>query len=420
MAGPWEQFATPSETTAQKPWEQFAKPEGRSVLGQLTGLDGGERYQTWPERAIREIAGAPKKLIDAAGSAEPGSSELSKNLVGPALETATIASPLKPGIAKSLAKPGAIPTAQELKAAGDAGYKEARGMGVDIKSDSVANMATSLGAKLEQDGINAKLAPNTFSIISELTTPPAGSVATIAGLETARRTLGNAAKQFTNPTEQMAASRAIEHLDDYLSGINAADVLAGDAAGAAKILSQARGNYGAAKRSERLTDELTIADRNADAANSGMNLGNATRQRVKSILNSDKKSSGYSDAELAQLEKVVRGTGPGNIARRIGNMLGGGGGLGTVVTAGVGGMVNPLLAGLPAVGYGMKKLGDASVSRQARIADELIRSRSPLAQSTAPGTQQAISDPKLAAIIRALMASQQQIPMQTPAIVPQQ
>lgn len=410
MAGPWEEYQSAKPVAGDGPWSEYAQKPQRGAVDKLLGLTG-ERYQTWPERAIREMVSVPEKVITAAASAEPGTRELTENLVPASTEAALLASPLKPGVQKTLAKPGPapIPTAAELKEAGSAGYKQARELGVDIKAESVAGMAQSLGAKLEKDGLNAKLAPETFSVISELAAPPAGSVFTIANLETARATLSNAAKNFTNPREKLAADRAIRHLDDYAANINAADVLAGDAKAASRILSDARGNYAASKRSERLTEETERADRSADAANSGMNLGNRIRQRYDTILNSDKKSNGFNEAELAQIEKTVRGTTPGNAMRFAGNLMGGGGGLGAVVSAMAGAAVNPVLAAAPVVGYGLKKLSDASVSRQARIADEMTRSRSPLAQSRpAVEAPPSVNDERIARIVRALMTNQMQ------------
>src|SRR6185437_7641069 len=99
------------------------------------------------------------------------------------------------------------------------------------------------------------------------------------------------------------------------------------------IWSDARGNYAAALRSERLSTAVEKAELQAGGANSGQNIDNATRQQIKSILNSPKSRRGYSGEELRQMQRIVQGTFAGDAARYIGNLLGGGGGLGTVVTA---------------------------------------------------------------------------------------
>ncbi len=418
MAGPWENYqpvAAPETIASMNaPWEQYSVPE---TAKKPFGLG-----DTWPARLAKSIYSG----VTLPGDVVAGKAQLpqSANMPGGeqtgdmsrVMDLATLASPAPPRVAASLAKPvvGA-PSRQELLAAAERGYDTARGTGVEVAPAAVKQMGETISANLEQQGINGKLAPKTFSILSEISKPPPGSTATISNFETIRRTLGNAAKDFQNPTEQLAASKAIQHLDDYLANIPESAVVAGDAAAASKSLGEARGNYAAAKRSEQISDTIEQANLAAKAANSGANIGNATRQRIKSILFSDRKSSGYNADEIDQLSRVVSGTRPGNTARTIGNLLGGGGGLGAAVygLSGASGAIASgqpgvaALAALPIAGYGFKKLSDASVNKQVRILDELIRSRSPLAESMAEqiGQQPKLS-PSRQALIRALLESQ--------------
>lgn len=361
--------------------------------------------ETWPAKLAKSVYSAVTLPGDVmAGKAEVPSSENQGAGMGRVMDLAAIGTPMAPKVAPSMAK-SAIPAAEELKAAGSAGYNAARDMGVELRPASLTSLGEKIGAGLAEKGIDATLAPKTHAIIGKLSAPPADSVVTVSNLETLRRSLGHAAKDFTNPTEQLAAKRALGDLSDFMAAIPAEDVIRGPAAQASKTLKEATGNYAAAKRSEQITDAVGAADLNAAAANSGQNIGNATRQRIKSILASDKKSSGYSTEELAQMEKVVRGTKAGNTARILGNMMGGGGGLGSVVSAAAGAAVAPPLAALPIVGYGLKKASDASVQRQIRLLDEMVRGRSPLGKSTPVPTG---GDAKRAAMIRALMLSNQQ------------
>lgn len=419
MAAPWEAYAAAPE--GDGPWAQYAPAPERGVIDRLTGQTG-ERLQLWPERLARNLASSgasaftlPHDVMTGQAhvpgspdaQAIPGAVPFGSGSGERIADLATLGSPMAPRVLPGLATKAGLPTAEELKAAASSGYDAARGLGVDISSDSVSRSFQTLAQTLEKDGINSKLAPKTFGIISELSAPPTGSVATISNLETVRRSLGHAAQDFLNPTEKMAASRAIKHLDDYLGNIPASDVLAGDAAQASKILSEARGNYAAGKRSAQINGEVDIAEGNAAAANSGQNLGNSTRQRFNSILKSDKKSSGYTDAEIAQMERVRDGTLTGNVTRLAGNLLGGGGGLGSVASAAVGaGALGPAGAAAPAFGYLLKKISDASVNRQVRLLDEMTRARSPLAEASASF---ATPDPiKQQLLLRAFLASEAQ------------
>lgn len=322
----------------------------------------------------------------------------------------TLASLVTPMVPRAV--PGLIggpPTTEALRTAATAGYEKARNMGVDVKPTVVKDMADQAVKGLEDSGVNAKLAPKTFSILSELQSPPEGAVATIANLETVRRTLGNAAKDFNNPTEQLAAKRAIESLDSRLANLSQGDVLAGDATQAAQTLGQARGNYAAAKRAEQISNATESADLGAAAANSGRNIGNQERQKFKSILLSDKQSAGFNEPELAQIERIVRGTGTGNTARFLGNLLGGGGGLGQLggIYAGAmfGGPAGAVAA--PTIGNLARALSNASTNRQVRLLDEMVRSRSPLAEGSETTALTGPQQARRAAIIRALMATQQ-------------
>lgn len=379
---------------------------------------------TWPARLAKSVYSAITLPGDvAAGRAQvPQSANMpggeSTENIGRVTDLAGIATPMAPRAGATIARPvSGPPTAEQLSAAGAAGFDKARGMGVEIRPPAVAESAGALRSTLEKDGINAELAPKTFSILSRLEDPPQGAVAaTIGDFETVRRTLGNAAKDFANPTEQLAAKRSQQHFNDYLSSVPERDVLAGDAAAASQTIREAIANYAAGKRSEKVADAVEAADLSAAAANSGKNIGNAERQKFKSIALSDKQSAGFSPEEMAQIERIVRGTRTGNTLRHVGNFLGGGGGLGQVastgfgaaVGGGVGGPVGAAVGAVasPAIGNIARILSNASTKRQVGILDEMVRSRSPLAQQLGgEGVEQFLSDPKRAAVVRALLES---------------
>lgn len=344
---------------------------------------------TWPAKLAKDVynyATLPGDVVQGKTAPDPSDPAFMARLVG--LSSMGSGVPRAGATIKPTAA-GAAPSVQELETAARSGYNAPAVAELQIRPEAVKNFGGIVAGDLEQKGINAELAPKTFSILNKLADAPEGSFVTASNFDTLRRTLGNAARDFTNPTEQKAASQAIKHLDNYLAELPAQDVAKGDAQSAARILSDARGNYASARRSETVTGAVETADGNAAAANSGQNIGNAIRQRFNSILKSDRASSGFKPEEIAQAERVRDGTLTGNAARFTGNMLGGGGGLGAVVAAGVGGAATAPWGGfgaaLPAVGYGLKKFSDMSVRRQAELLDEMVRSNSPLAQSAGPG-----------------------------------
>jgi hypothetical protein len=269
-------------------------------------------------------------------------------------------------------------------------------------------MAGTLAQGLETKGINATRAPQTHDVISGLANPPAEAVsATIGNIDTARQALGHIAGDHSySATDRKAAEIGKRHIDEYLSSVAAPDVLAGDAASAAKSLKDAQGNYAAKMRSEQITGAQDIAEGNAAAANSGRNIDNAYRQRFNSILKSDKQSYGFSPEELARMESIRNGTLTGNTMRLAGNLMGGGGGFGAAMTAGVGAMYNPMLAATPIAGALLKKGADFSTLRQIKALDEAARLRSPMGQemSAGPTVLTPAEQFRQSALIKALMA----------------
>lgn len=309
------------------------------------------------------------------------------------------------------------PSTAELKAAGDAGYEAARNMDVTYSSQAVADMAKQVRANLESRGIIPEVAPKTFAILEKLESPPEGSVATISGVEAARRAFGHVGQDFNNPTDRGAGKFARGAVDEFLVGRPEGAVRSGPADEAARVIADARGNIAASKRSGSLTGIGDAAELRAAAANSGANTGNAIRQRVASLVTNPKQLSGFTDAERAQLEAVVRGTLPQNLTRAAGNVLGGGGGLGSAVSSAVAGtgaaMVSgqPMMAaaGLaaPVAGAAAKQVSNNLTRRALSAVDEATRMRSPLyrqMEKDAPMTPRSPS--REAANLRLLLLSQ--------------
>lgn len=279
------------------------------------------------------------------------------------------------------------PTTEALYDAASAAYDDPAIKGIVIKPSAFKTWKDTLLAS--NDVVDEDLSPKTFNILKRLDNPPAGSFFDGRSIQSLRRKLGQAAGSV-DATERKAARDAIESLDDFLGSVPKSDVLRGDTAKVSAALEDARGNYAAAKRSDLIEGQMDRATLQAGSANSGMNVDNATRQRLKDILNSDKRKRGFSADELAQMREIVTGSPVQNTARRVGNMLGGGGGIGSMLTstigAGAGGAVGHaggamIGAAIPAtVGYGLKRLSAAMTQADVQRLQELVRSRSPLGQ----------------------------------------
>lgn len=380
---------------ASDPWAAFnpinqkaAPAQERGVMDKLTGASG-PRYQTWPERLVRSVGSSvysaatlPGDVM--AGKIAPDPSD--PHFIERSLDFAGIATPLKPRVATSI-KPVSTPTREMLDASADAGYDAVRASGVEYHPSSVADSMAGLAQGLEARGRSDRRAPETHALIRELGSPPEGAVSVpITGIDIARQELGAIAADHTkSASERAAAEIAKRHLDGYMGSVHPSDVLAGDAPQAAQSLKNAQRDYAAARRSETITDLEQAAERQAARSNSGMNVDNTLRRKVGGILDSEKKSYGFSPEELARIEQINSGTPLGNTLRNTGNALGGGGGMLAAMYGLSGALYNPYIAATPVVGALLKKGGDYVTRRAIDKLDEATRMRSALGEDMASG-----------------------------------
>lgn len=292
-----------------------------------------------------------------------------------------------PGVAKAtVTEPAVIPTAEAIKGASKSGFEAAKNAGVEIAAPAVKEMATGVQQALEQKGIIRELAPNTHAVLEKLANPPEGATATISGLHAARQALGHASKSITSGAEKPASSIAIEALDQFLQAVPPKAVLAGDATAAGSELKAAIGNYASAARAGDVDARLTRAERQAARSGSGSNIDNSIRQKISAILDVPSRTRGFSAPELAQMEKVVRGTPAANVARKIGK-LGVNDGLSLMLHAGAAAGTGGASIPIAVVGTMSRKIAESLTQRQANKLDAMIRARSPLAQSRQPTTR---------------------------------
>lgn len=447
MAGPWEKYAA-APAPEQGPWTAYAAPAAeRPAPKPFNVLPFSEDAQGKVSFDIN--AGLPGALIRAVkapydamtGQFDPMSPEGRQRALETALTISPASTALKagervvPGILTAGKRDVKPPTAAALKDTSRAQYKAAKDTGAEYPGSSMGELSTNVERSLQEDGILGELAPQTFSILKKLSSPPEDSTISILSLDAARKALNRVAGNYANPTEQEAARRVIERLDDFIQRGGESAPMAGAApapgagaaylpgprgateatpeARAAELIKNARGNAAANFRSDRLTGVEDAAELRSSAANSGRNLGNTLRQRLASLLLDPRKSRGFSKDEVDAIRQVVEGTPASNVTRYAGNLLGGGGGIGQAgigvlgATAG-GAMGGPVGAGLgaalPLVGATSRAVSNALTARQVRLLDELIRKRSPLFDEMVRGTPlERVAPERRAALMRALL-----------------
>jgi hypothetical protein len=282
--------------------------------------------------------------------------------------------------------------------------------------------------ELYSRNIHPQRAPETYKALQQLENAPPGSTFTPAGLQTLRETLQDIAQNFNSlGKDQAAASAAIAKVDGFLRELDPKSVMAGGTAPAqvAAQFERGRGNYAAGMRANEISGELDRAttglleraEGRAQAANSGRNTDNNIRSRAASMLEKPKELSGLSAEEIAALEGVRDGGAGRNTLRHVGNLLGGGGGLGQSFSAAVGAGAGGAMAGIPGaavgaavpavVGAGAKSMANHLARKEMQALDEMMRRRSPLYEERVANPEmQIISPEKRAALLRLLSTSQ--------------
>ena len=188
--------------------------------------------------------------------------------------------------------------------------------------------------------------PGTVAAPGQVAPNPWTAVATPRDISSLRREIYEGGAKGS-PTDERAGTVASKIVDRILSRPDPAMLAPGvnprDAATAAMLTARGRGNFGAGYRSRAVTEEVQKAMDTASGQHSGLNFENILRQNLNRARKNEN-FGGFNAAEEAAAEKLIKGTAAANARRELGNMLGGGGGLGRVAAMGAGG------AGTGAVG----------------------------------------------------------------------
>lgn len=294
------------------------------------------------------------------------------------------------GIGRAVAgkAPSAAPSIGELKAAAKQGYQSAAVKELEVAPQAISNAATGIRARLDAEGFDEIIATKAHGILKRLESVPDGAKLTGQNLHSIQKTLGKAAGSM-DPQEKAAASMALRELNDVLENLPAGAVLRGSADDFTNTMREANANYARAMQASNIDKKIVTAETRAAAANSGMNVANTIRQRMADVKLNPKQSRGMHPDDIAAAGQIAEGTTTGNLIRKAGNMMGGGGGVRSLVAGAIGGGAayagdsNPALGfALPALGMAMRGVGNRMTLNQAHKLSEAIRTRAPLASAT--------------------------------------
>ena len=336
-----------------------------------------------------EVAGAPGRFvggfIGGAGAGVAGAETQAKRL--------------------SAALPGIAENKQSAKAAYDA-IANAR---LSVSPGAVTTLSDGIRTALDQDLIVGVNAPRSFKAIEQLDAS-GGDMAQIMGVY---EKLGKITA--AEGTEYAAASRVRESIGDFIENVPPQEVIAGDPKFTAAMWDHAKASWRAAKKMEEIEKAAERGERTAASSGTGANVQNALRQKMRAIIDSDKKSRGFSPETKAKIEEIVEGTWASNTARFIGKYAPSGP-VSTWAT-----VLTGLEAGVPAaaaVGIGTtlaKHLGTYLTRRQIQQLQDMIAAESPLGKPIAAAQQRPnFGGIAPAAALRSELATQAASPLAAP------
>lgn len=253
--------------------------------------------------------GAGEGAEDSANRAKTGA--VIGAVAGPVLQT------VGGGIANALAsrqmKKIADAAASALDAVTKKGslYQKAKEAGVVVSSGSMERLSEKLSKTSKEFGFLPKLLPKVSAALDEFAAHK-GKDLTLQELDNLRKVM-RVAGGSNERAERNLASKLINEIDDHIDKLSQADLIQGSKKGGA-ILKEARELWTRKRKGELIEDAINKARYQASGFENGL------RTQIRSILNSDKKRRGFSQEEIAAMERVVLGTTKENIAKLIGRM----------------------------------------------------------------------------------------------------
>lgn len=272
--------------------------------------------------------------------------------------------------------PAAPKAASEVaKEAGSAAYTEFDDLGVILKPEAMQRLIGTAKKDLAEWGIDDMLQPGASRALQRLSESGDENI-TMKGVELLRRIAGRVSNP-QNPSDEQAATKIIDHIDDFMEGLGPEDILQGNADEALAVLKEARASWTAFKKAQLVEQAITRAEDRAATGGTGGNLVNAVRQNLRQILDNPKKSRGFTAEELKAIRDVVRGGPIENLARLASTFAPSRGGANAWLALFAQSI--PGGSAIPVLGEAANTFARKSVLNEANQLPQMILSRSPAA-----------------------------------------
>lgn len=313
-------------------------------------------------------------------------------------------------------RPPAAATLPEQRATTDAAYNALRANPVRYGAEHYAQRADDLERNFftnPRERAIPRYSPTSFDAINEMRAPAAAARKAGPGVTADvgpgdiefTRSLLNTIPQTQEHGRDLIAARIVKRgIDDFIENPPVGAVLPGQAnAEAARLAAQqgrlARESHAGAERSQISQNLTRRAESRAGSNNSGLNLESELRKEYRRFTSPSVRSgrtpasnAGFNADEIAAMERFHQGvdTPLRNKIRYLGNIGGGGGGLGALAAGGAGVGATAAYAsddprwyaaiGAPVAGLALRGVGNRIAQTNIRALDEMIRMRNPTSQ----------------------------------------
>lgn len=389
----------PEAPTSTQLRDEITKPFGGMYEPKTTAGKYAETVATFAPNAIAPGSAAARMarvLVPGIGSEAAGQAAKGSKWEPLARAGGALLGGIGEGIGEGVISARLNPTMSmdELGKAKTAAYKAADQAGVQITPQAWEQFSQDVNDQITKTGlIHPKLHGNTLSALETISAEAkSGQPISLSRADVVRKVINDAVDASSGPNGNggdMARSMQVKGLlDDFLDNLekNPTSTLSGDPGTAVPILKEARNLAQREFKAKEIQKLIDLAENQASSNFPGAGKEQALRVQFKNfnarLIKDPQLAKSFSDAEREAIEKVAQGGAVGNVMRYFGKLaptgvVSGGAGVGLGAYGGglIGGPVGGAIgaAAVPAFGLAARKGATIATSRNARLAEELMR-----------------------------------------------
>lgn len=308
------------------------------------------------------------------------------------------------------------PSIAALRAAKNAAYTASEREGAIFTPAAMQRLYSEAAADATNFGHAAANEPGIAAALKELDNLQNSNV-TLKGLDTVRKQVSNAGKNYQNQAQVALSGRIKDVIDNFLDTLQPGEVLSGNYKRAVDLIKQARSINQRYRLGQQIEEARYQATNQAASSGVGGNIENAMRQKIKAILNNPKRRASFNASERKLMERINHGSWSQNRLRQIGGFAPSKGFLPAALLAQLGlsaagagvpaGVTIPAALAYTTVTSGAKKLGESLTSRNIDRLSAAVRNE----RNAAPPTpRQRANHLLLEMKRRAALAAQASVP----------